>query len=57
MRLLINDILGFNDSAALASNLIADYVPGLLQLFEGGADRIHTFLADCRYYKGTPMLS
>jgi len=44
--LFINDIFGFNDSAALASNLIADDIPSLLQLFECGADSVHAFLSD-----------
>ena len=46
MGRLVDDILHIHDLALAVPEPIADYVPGSLQLFYGGANAIRTLLAD-----------
>ena len=43
---LVDDILHINDLALTVPESIADYVPGSLQLFQGGVNAVRALLAD-----------
>lgn len=46
MGCLVDDILHIHDLALAVPEPIADYVPGPLQLLQGGTDAVRTLLAD-----------
>ena len=52
MGCLIDDILHIHDLALAVPEPIADYVPGPLQLLQGGANAVRALLADFRQAPG-----
>lgn len=52
MGCFVGDILHIHDLALAVPEPIADYVPGPLQLLQGGTDAVRTLLADFRQAPG-----
>ena len=46
MGRLVDDILHIHDFALAVPEAVADYVPGSLQLLQGGANAVRALLAD-----------
>ena len=52
MGRLVDDILHVHDLALAVPEAVADYVPGSLQLLQGGANAVRALLADLRQAPG-----
>lgn len=52
MGRLVDDILHIHDFALAVPEAVADYVPGSLQLLQGGANAVRALLADFRQAPG-----